>query len=286
MLTEGAAALRRNYLIAYVGHQAAPGEPMTVLHRACLDWSAFVRTSGWHGIDAATNAGTTYGIGKSMRSAEGRGDTGRRVLFAWMTNGYWDGSDAVVRAPGLPKDSLSLPRDMTFAPDGRLLQQFVPELRSLRVAGTHEQLPMTTLSAAAPLWLKTEGRQLELVVRFEVAGNASFGLHVLASRSMVEYTTVGVDTSDDLTFIDRRNSSGAKPLVPSKVLSPKLTVGFSQSSYRLMTYRVVASKGVLDVRAGVLPPPVAASGGGRVVTIHAIVDVRQLASVFCALAAD
>ena len=57
-----AAALRRNYLIAYVGHQAAPGEPMTVLHRACLDWSAFVRTSGWHGIDAATNAGTTYGM--------------------------------------------------------------------------------------------------------------------------------------------------------------------------------------------------------------------------------
>ena len=45
-----------------------------------------------------------------MRSAEGKGDTGRRVLFAWMTNGYWDGSDAVVRAPGLPKDSLSLPR--------------------------------------------------------------------------------------------------------------------------------------------------------------------------------
>ena len=62
ILTEGAAALRRNYLIAYVGHQAAPGEPMTVLHRACLDWSAFVRTSGWHGIDAATNAGTTYGM--------------------------------------------------------------------------------------------------------------------------------------------------------------------------------------------------------------------------------
>ena len=62
MRTERAAALRRNYLIAYVGHQAVPGEPMTVLHRACLDWSAFVRTSGWHGIDAATNAGTTYGM--------------------------------------------------------------------------------------------------------------------------------------------------------------------------------------------------------------------------------
>ena len=195
--------------------------------------------------------------GKSMRSAEGKGDTGRRVLFAWMTNGYWDGSDAVVRAPGLPKDSLSLPRDMTFALDGRLLQQFVPELRSLRVAGAHERQPLTALSAAAPVWLKTAGRQLELVARFEVSGNASFGLHVLASRSMAEYTTIGVDISDDLTFIDRRNSSGAKPLVPSK--------------------------GVLDVRAGLLPPPVAAGGRGRVVTIHAIVDVRQPAfALFCA----
>ena len=35
--------------------------------------------------------------------------------------------------PGLPKDSLSLPRDMSFAPDGRLLQRFVPELARLRI---------------------------------------------------------------------------------------------------------------------------------------------------------
>jgi sucrose-6-phosphate hydrolase SacC (GH32 family) len=57
-----------------------------------------------------------------MRSGELEADTGRRILFAWMTNGYWDGADAVVKAPGLPKDSLSLPRDITFAADGRLLQ--------------------------------------------------------------------------------------------------------------------------------------------------------------------
>ena len=114
-----------NYLIAYVGHQAVPGMPMTVLHRVCLDWGSFIKTSGWHGLDVATDAGTTYGIGKSMRSADGKGDTGRRILFAWMTNGYWGGHGQNRPVPygepiyetGLPKDSLSLPRDMTFAAD-------------------------------------------------------------------------------------------------------------------------------------------------------------------------
>ncbi len=61
--------------MAYVGHQEHPGQSMRVLHRVCLDWGAFIRTTGWHGLDAATDAGTTYGIGKSMRAAEGAGDT-------------------------------------------------------------------------------------------------------------------------------------------------------------------------------------------------------------------
>ena len=197
-----------NYLMAYVGHQNEPGQPMTVLHRVCLDWGSFVRTSGWHGVDAATDAGTTYGIGKTMRSAEGKGDTGRRILFAWMTNGYWDGhgrnydpEGLPIYDPGLPKDSLSLPRDMTFAADGRLLQRFVPELERLRITETHEQLPLTALSDDAPVWLKTAGRQLEIFARFEVAGNCSFGLHVLASKpALTEFTTIGVDITDDLTF--------------------------------------------------------------------------------------
>ena len=59
---------------------------------------------------------------------------------------------------GLPKDSLSLPRDMTFAADGRLLQRLVPELKTLRITDTHEQLPLPVLSDDASVWLKTVGR--------------------------------------------------------------------------------------------------------------------------------
>ena len=232
---------------------------MTVLHRVCLDWGSFVRTTGWHGIDAAVDAGTTYGVGKSMRSAEGKGDTGRRILVAWMSNGYWDGhgmnydaSGKQIYDQGLPKDSLSLPRDMTFAADGRLLQRFVPELEKLRITGTHEQLQRMALSGGAPVWLKTAGRQLEIAARFEVAGNCSFGLYVLASKSLTEYTTIGVDMTDDLAFVDRMNSSGASPLVPNR--------------------------GILDMRAGLLPPlrnsssGEGAADGTRVVNIHVIVD--------------
>jgi sucrose-6-phosphate hydrolase SacC (GH32 family) len=245
-----------NYLMAYVGHHAEPGQPMTVLHRVCMDWGSFVRTSGWHGLDVATDAGTTYGIGKSMRSAEGKGDTGRRILFAWMTNGYWAGNGPNRKVPygenmyaqGLPKDSLSLPRDMTFAADtGRLLQQFVPELQTLRIAETHEQLPLTVLSDDAPVWFKTSGRQLEISARFEVAGNCSFGLLVLASEHAPEFTKIGVDITDDLTFVDRSQSSGPKPLVPNRA--------------------------ILDVRAGLLPPDHSrAAGSPRTIGIHVIVD--------------
>lgn len=168
-----------------------------------------------------------------------------------MTNGYWDGSDAVVRTPGLPKDALSLPRDMTFGPDGRLEQRFAPELRALRIAKSHEQLSSTELTNGVPVWLKTAGRQLEISARFQVTGNCSFGLYVLATKSLAEYTTIGVDITDDLVFIDRRNSSGMNPLVPSR--------------------------GVLDVRAGLLPAPATSEAlsppaGGRIIEIHAFVD--------------
>ena len=72
--------------------------------------------------------------------------------------------------------------DMTFAADGRLLQRLCPRAEMLCLTGTHEQLPLTALSDGAPVWLKTAGRQLEILTRFEVAGNCSLGLHVLASK--------------------------------------------------------------------------------------------------------
>jgi hypothetical protein len=77
-----------NFFMAYIGKQDTPGGPMRVLHRAAVDWGPFVRTTGWHGIAAATDAATTFGIGKSMRAGEGKADTGRRLVFSWMTNGY------------------------------------------------------------------------------------------------------------------------------------------------------------------------------------------------------
>ena len=54
-------------------------------------------------------------------------------------------------------------------------------------AGTHEQLSSTLLADAAPVWLTTTGQQLDITVRFDVTGNCSFGLYVLASKTLSEY---------------------------------------------------------------------------------------------------
>ena len=66
---------------------------------------------------------------------------------------------------------------------------------------------------------------------------------------------------DDLAFVDRRNSSGPHPLVPSR--------------------------GVLDVRAGPLPPPQGSAEGEaatpttRTVGIHVIVDGPIVTFIVC-----
>ena len=227
-------------LVAFVGHQPTPGAPMDVRYLVCLDWSSFVRTEGWHGVDAAIVDGTTFGIGKSMRS--GPPDTGRRILLAWMNNGFWNGKHdgRTDNDDALPRDALSLPRDMSFNPAGRLLQRYVPELQVLRRA--HERLAPCRLTDEE-VKLATRGRQLELFARFEVAAgaNASFGLRVLAGPS--ERTVLGIDIADDLAYIDRTLSSGPSPLLPEQA----------------------------DVRAGLLPPP-SDPNGTRTFELHAYVD--------------
>ena len=241
-----------NYLVAYVGHQPKPDAPLSVQRCVCLDWSAFVRTKGWHGLDAAITDGTTFGIGKSMRS--GPPNTGRRVLLAWMNNGFWDGAHdpRTDNDDSLPRDALSLPRDLSFSPEGRLLQSYVPELQTLR--RSHESLPHRRL-ADEEVWLVTRGRQLELFARFDVAGlaNASFGLHVLAGSS--ERTVLGIDLADDLAYIDRSLSSGPAPLLPEQA----------------------------DVRAGLLPPPREQTGAKptRMFELHAFVDGPIVTMIVC-----
>ena len=232
-----------NYLVAYVGHQPTPGAPLSVHRCVCLDWSAFVRTKGWHGLDAALIDGTTFGIGKSMRS--GPPDTGRRVLLAWMNNGFWNGAHdpRTDNDDSLPRDALSLPRDLSFSSKGRLLQRYVPELQSLR--RSHEALPPRRL-VEEEMWLATRGRQLELFARFEVAdaANASFGLQVLAGS--YERTVLGIDLADDLAYIDRSLSSGSVPLLPEQA----------------------------DVRAGLLPPrgELTSAKANRTFELHAYID--------------
>jgi hypothetical protein len=132
----------------------------------------------------------------------------------------WDGETHTPHtnagSPGVPKDSLSLPRDISFAADGRLEQRYAPELWALRQPDSHERLPPTKLRQIQQIWLKTQSRRLEVRATFAIAGGASdavFGLRVLASPSLAEYTEIGVDLKDDVAYVDRSMSSGTTPLV-------------------------------------------------------------------------
>ena len=91
------------------------------------------------------------------------------------------------------ENTLSLPRDLSLSvsADGRrkeIMQQYVPELQSLRIATSHEAQRLTLVPSAEGLthWLGLRVKQLELIVRLTpVAGKplpALFGVRVLCSN--------------------------------------------------------------------------------------------------------
>ena len=117
---------------------------------------------------------------------------GRHVLVGWIGS-----SNAASYCDGCHAASQSLARDLTLSPDFELLQQFVPELTSLRVPDTMTQQHQTGGGdkhhrTRAPPALKGS-LQLEIVVKFEFDSNPAgqFGVTFLngAANVTVDCTT-------------------------------------------------------------------------------------------------
>jgi sucrose-6-phosphate hydrolase SacC (GH32 family) len=111
---------------------------------------------------------------------------GRRVLIGWIG-----------LLPAHPA-SQSLARDLSLSSGYELLQQFVPELRSLRRAHTHS----TTLDVIAPASM-----QLEVYATFDVPGGPLsdvplFGVDVLAASDGSSAVALSVDCSAPATDAD------------------------------------------------------------------------------------
>merc|ERR1712137_249649 len=76
---------------------------------------------------------------------------GRRVLIGWAgVNNIGGGKDHL--------SAQSLPRDLSLSPDYELLQQFIPELQTLRKQSTHTSFPFKNTTA-----ISSTSMQVELV---------------------------------------------------------------------------------------------------------------------------
>lgn len=149
---------------------------------------------------------------------------GRKVLVGWL--GYGGGKDTAMQ---------SLGRDLSLSKDYELLQQFVPELKMLRVPGSHtrdefdgdetdsdgRRVQQSVKVAGSPL--------AEVVAEFELSsdlierdGGGAFGVTVLGGGATGKYTITLAATTKSATVsgkgIPRQTSlSGPLSVVGSKV---------------------------------------------------------------------
>ena len=207
-----------NYAVFLIGSQpGGAGTAFVPTKTAAVDWSPFSphnATPG--GLDVAVGWGPTqYGCcPKTVADSPalpGEPGRSRRVLLGWLQNGC--SSRTSVGISNSAENSLTLPRDLSLAPDGTMRQRYIPELQRLRrgapVVVAQQAFPQA--GSSSPLSLKgASGAQIEIAgtVRFG-PGAGAFGLSVLAGDvgGVVEHTDIVFDVQRQQVQIDRRNSS-------------------------------------------------------------------------------
>lgn len=201
-----------NYAVLFSGSQpGGPGTPFVSHHTQAVDWSPFIPSNTTQGgLDLAYDWGPTQ-LGccpKTVPGPELAPGRPRRVMFGWLQNGGSDGNAAHCNSK---ENTLSLPRDLSLAPDGSVLQRFVPELQRLRSS----QWQASSLSfpaaggaaGAVALPGAASGRQLEIEATITFPeGSSTFGLLVLSGKA--EHTAIGFDALNGQVFVDRTLSSG------------------------------------------------------------------------------
>lgn len=171
---------------------------------------------------ALLHGGTQFGC--CAKTVAGPSNTGRRVIISNLGN---ENPGKPASPEELVENTLSLPRDLSLKVSStggkEILQQYVPELATLRITSSHERRRLRLLpprsggSSRAIHWLGLQGKQLELIVRLSpVESNAlppNFGLSVLCANvssgggsGKEERTDIVVMRDEQLLAIDRRRS--------------------------------------------------------------------------------
>ncbi len=109
-------------------------------------------------------------------------DRGRTILFAWIR--------------GFPKGRgwngcLALPREIRLAPDGTLLQYPIKETERLRLHSL--SVPKTDLGESTVTIADASIYNLEFLVNFSLADNASLDIEFVSEESTVFHLSVGTD---------------------------------------------------------------------------------------------
>ena len=132
-------------------------------------------------------------------------DKGRRIMWGWIIGG---GSD------GFPWNGvLTLPRELTLRPDGRLGMKPVEELKQLR--GKHVPFGEFVLNPDADFVLPdVQGSCLEIMVEIEPGNAEAFGVKVLCSPDGKEETAITYNNNyQNLSAADK---SGDFQLLPNE----------------------------------------------------------------------
>ncbi len=127
-------------------------------------------------------------------------DNGRRILFGWMN--MWEAH--------MPEQehgwagALTIPRELTFNEEGKLLMKPVKEMELLR----GKKFTVGPMAVSGTEKLEIAGDCLEIIAEFSKENASSFGLNVRCSEDGQEKTVIRYDAADEKIVVDR-NQSGA-----------------------------------------------------------------------------
>jgi beta-fructofuranosidase len=102
---------------------------------------------------------------------------GRCILLGWVPGWDWN---AIKRGRGW-NGCMALPRVLSLSPDGKLLQQPVPELQKLRMNDQYFRAGGIMLNDSSHAISKARGDMLEIIAEFSTVEAAACGLRVRRS---------------------------------------------------------------------------------------------------------
>jgi beta-fructofuranosidase len=140
-------------------------------------------------------------------------DKGRRIIIGWM--GIWSDPDLPTKSHGWA-GAMTLPRELTLLPDGKVSILPVQEVQQLR----NEHYPFSNIlisPQSSNILHDVKGDCLEILAEFDLEScNATeFGFKVRCSPDSKEQTRVVYHTATQELRVDRNQSGKGKPGISS-----------------------------------------------------------------------